>query len=141
MTETSGASWLLVKDDITARISAGEYPVGSAIPSHSKLMEQHRVSDTVIKQAVSALKTLGVLRGQPGKAVYVQAMPKRSDREQVEADRAELARLSEGLAELQQQVTELRERVGRMRATDARAVRKPPGGKRGQDKAATGNEG
>jgi DNA-binding GntR family transcriptional regulator len=106
VTETPGPSYRLVEDDIRARITAGEYPVGSAILSTKKLERQYGVSDTVIKQAVKNLKHAGLLRGQPGKAVYVRAKP-----EDVAAERASLEGIGDEMTALRQQVAEVRGEV------------------------------
>jgi GntR family transcriptional regulator len=73
---TIGPSYQLVADDIRARIRSGEYELGQPIPSTARLMQIHQVSSTVVRRAVEQLRTDGVLVGQPGKGVYVQAMPR-----------------------------------------------------------------
>ena len=72
---TRRSKYLDVADDLRKKIAGGTYPVGAEIPSTSRLMEQYEVSITVVRAAVRELRTEGLVIGQPGKAVYVQAEP------------------------------------------------------------------
>jgi len=62
-------------DDLRAQIANGGLAVGAPIPSTAELKEQHDVSVAVVRRAVAELKEEGLLQGQPGKGVYVQAEP------------------------------------------------------------------
>jgi DNA-binding GntR family transcriptional regulator len=64
-----------VAGDLRNRIAGGELPVGSAIPSTARLIEQYRVSSTVARAAVAQLRADGLVVGQPGKGVFVRATP------------------------------------------------------------------
>ncbi|MGH3615875.1 MAG: winged helix-turn-helix domain-containing protein [Pseudonocardia sp.] len=64
-----------VADQLRRAISAGSYPVGSELPSTARLTESYGVSTTVVRAAVRELRDEGLVRGQPGKAVYVTAEP------------------------------------------------------------------
>jgi DNA-binding GntR family transcriptional regulator len=64
-----------VADDLRQRISLGEFPVGSVIPSTAKLTGTYRVSVTVVRAAVAQLRADGLLVGQPGKGVFVRSTP------------------------------------------------------------------
>jgi DNA-binding GntR family transcriptional regulator len=90
-----GPSYRHVADDIKARITADEFPVGSPIPSTAKLMEHYSVSSTVVRHAVADLQAEGVVIGHSGKAVFVQARPS-----EVEAERAGTEQLAEEIAGL-----------------------------------------
>ena len=93
MADIPGPLYQQVADDIRTRIVSGEYPVGTPIPSTLKLGERHGVSQTVVRKAVEQLRDEGVLVGQPGKAVYVKALP-----EQAAAGRRDLAALADEVA-------------------------------------------
>lgn len=95
MTSGIGPSYQRVADDIKARITADEFPVGSAIPSTAKLMEHYGVSSTVVRHAVAELQAEGVVIGHSGKAVFVQARPN-----DAAANRATAAQLGEDVSEL-----------------------------------------
>ena len=122
MTESIGRpAYQQVADDLRLRITTGEFPVGSAIPSTAKLTKKYGVSITVIRAAVARLREDGLLVGQPGKGVFVRSTPDSlAERavtiddisRQVEEFRAELLRiesvqraeLSAGLGALSQRI-------------------------------------
>jgi DNA-binding FadR family transcriptional regulator len=64
-----------VADDLQQRISSGEFPVGSVIPSTAKLTGTYQVSVTVVRAAVAQLRADGLLVGQPGKGAFVRSTP------------------------------------------------------------------
>lgn len=104
MTESFGRpAYQQVAGDLRRRITAGEFPVGSAIPSTTKLTGEYGVSITVIRAAVSELRADGVLAGRPGKGVFVRATPEAA------AERAA------SIEELSGQVRELRQSVELLR--------------------------
>ena len=88
-----------VMDDLRRKITAERFKVGEPIPSTASLTEVYGVSSTVIRRAVSELTREGLLYGQPGKAVFVQAKP-----EDVHQEQVTLERLAQGLASVQNQV-------------------------------------
>lgn len=76
MTDHTGRpKYLHVAAELRRAISIGTYPVGSELPSTSKLTETYGVSTTVVRAAVRELRDEGLVLGQPGKAVYVTAEP------------------------------------------------------------------
>jgi DNA-binding transcriptional regulator YhcF (GntR family) len=91
-----------VMDDLRQKISDERFKVGEPIPSTATLTAAYGVSSTVIRRAVSELTREGILYGQPGKAVFVQAKPEDIHQEQVT-----LERLAQGLASLQTQVNDM----------------------------------
>lgn len=115
-----------VAEDLRAQIRRGELAVGDPIPSTSRLCEQYKVSATVARAAVAILRQEGIVRGQPGKAVFVVATPDEAEQrsvrvedlaEQIEQLRAGLDELSSivkdeqggaTVAELRAEVAELR---------------------------------
>lgn len=94
-----------VADDLRQKIAAGDLPVGSAIPSTAKLTKAYQVSYTVIRAAISELRTAGLVFGQPGKGVFVRATPD------------EVAERTASIDDLASQIAELR------RLCDAESVR------------------
>lgn len=91
-----------VMDDLRRKIVNGELKVGSPIPSTTKLMTEYGVSSTVVRRAVSELRTEGLLIGQSGKGVFVRARPDAAASEQ-----ATLDRLSQGFDKLEKRVEEM----------------------------------
>ena len=64
-----------VADDLREAITQGALGVGDPIPSTTQLCAQYEVSATVARAAVAKLREEGLVRGQPGKAVFVVATP------------------------------------------------------------------
>jgi GntR family transcriptional regulator len=97
-------AYQVVADDIRGRIRSGEYAVGDAIPSTNGLMRQYGASSTVVRRAVEQLREAGILAGQQGKAVYIQAVP-----EKVAARRDELGRLRQEVGDLRAELAAVRD--------------------------------
>ena len=72
---TGRPKYVEVAASLRNAIAAGTYPVGSELPSTARLTEQFAVSTTVVRAAVRELRGEGLVVGQPGKAVYVRAVP------------------------------------------------------------------
>lgn len=53
------------------RITAGEFPQGSPLPSQRELAESLGISRASLREAVSTLEALGMVRAQAGKGVFV----------------------------------------------------------------------
>ena len=88
-------------------ITAGTYPVGSALPSTTRLIEQFEVSSTVVRAAVRELRDEGIVVGQPGKAVFVRGVPDLEERT-VEERLDELStRVHDELASLKDRIAAL----------------------------------
>jgi DNA-binding GntR family transcriptional regulator len=117
VTESIGPSYQLVADDIRAKIGAGEYAVGSPIPSTSQLMDLHQVSSTVVRKAVELLKVDGVLIGHSGKAVFVRAAPEEAAQERQDAEA-----LSQEAARLRDEIRRLAERVESLESADVKGA-------------------
>lgn len=75
MGDQGDAKWREIVHDITARIASGEWPIGHRLPSYAQLAAQHETSVTTAQRAVRSLRDAGVLRGRPGVAVEVAALP------------------------------------------------------------------
>lgn len=63
----------IAAQSLQRRIVNGEFPVGSALPSQRELADQLAISRTSLREAVSTLEALGLVRSQPGKGVFVTA--------------------------------------------------------------------
>jgi DNA-binding GntR family transcriptional regulator len=61
-----------IADDLRARITAGEFPPGSRLPSRSKLKEHYEVTEPVIDRAMQILRVLGITVTLPGVGVFVR---------------------------------------------------------------------
>ena len=72
---TGRPKYVEVADSLRSAIAAGTYPVGGELPSTARLTESFGVSTTVVRAAIRELRDAGLVVGQPGKAVFVRAMP------------------------------------------------------------------
>lgn len=61
-----------VADVIAARIRAGRLVVGDKLPTEATLVDQFSVSRTVVREALSRLKSLGLVESRQGSGVYVK---------------------------------------------------------------------
>jgi GntR family transcriptional regulator len=95
-----------VADELRRRIAAGEFPVGTAIPSTAKLTQEYGVSVTVVRAAVAELRTGGVLAGHAGKGVFVRATP-----EAAAAQAVSVAELAVEVGDLRQTIEVLSARL------------------------------
>ncbi len=64
-----------VSQQLVAEIAAGRLTPGDKLPPEARLVEQFQVSRTVIREAVSRLKSLGLVDSRQGSGVYVSAAP------------------------------------------------------------------
>jgi GntR family transcriptional regulator, transcriptional repressor for pyruvate dehydrogenase complex len=64
-----------VAQQLAAQIRAGRLEAGEKLPPEARLVEQFRVSRTVLREAVSRLKSLGLVDSRQGSGVYVTANP------------------------------------------------------------------
>ncbi|MBI3469147.1 MAG: FadR family transcriptional regulator [Planctomycetes bacterium] len=69
-TRTSTTEWLYTQ--MLARIQAGDWPVGSSIPSERTLMEEFGVSRVPLRESLSMLRALGVLDIGHGRCAVVR---------------------------------------------------------------------
>lgn len=99
-----------VADDLRRLITTGDLAVGDPIPSTTQLCLRYSVPVTVVRAAIGQLRTEGLLRGQPGKAVYVVATP------------AAVAQDAHSLDSLAENVRELRERLDQPAGTSGAEV-------------------
>ncbi|MFS2054997.1 GntR family transcriptional regulator, partial [Variovorax sp. CT11-76] len=62
-----------VADALAAEVRSGRLSEGDRLPTESALAEQFGVSRTVVREAVSRLKSLGLVDSRQGSGVYVRA--------------------------------------------------------------------
>lgn len=61
-----------VADAMAAEIRAGRLAAGDKLPTEAALVKQFSVSRTVVREALSRLKSLGLVESQQGSGVYVR---------------------------------------------------------------------
>lgn len=104
---TGRPKYMEVATALRRAIAAGTYPVGGALPSTARLIDQFDVSSTVVRAAVRELRNEGIVVGQPGKAVFVRGIPE-LERPSVEERLDELStRVDDELASLKDRIAAL----------------------------------
>jgi DNA-binding GntR family transcriptional regulator len=73
MVELDGIDPLKIQiaDLVAARIEAGDYPPKTRIPSTAALADECSVSMRTVTDAIIILKERGLVRGVPGRGVFV----------------------------------------------------------------------
>lgn len=99
--------YVQVADHLRQAIRAGEFPVGSKVPSRRQLSERFRVSAVTAAQAVSLLKSEGVVVGYQGRGTFVRGEVGPPARD-----------LAAEVTDLRTAVEELRERMSRIERLD-----------------------
>lgn len=66
-------SYIEIADDIAGRITAGEYPAGSKLPSYAELATLYSVSERTAARAYERLRLIsdGRVVGSTGRGVFV----------------------------------------------------------------------
>lgn len=64
-----------IADDIRAKISSGEYPPGSKLPTIRALADHYRVSEEPVRTAIRNLSQQGWIETQQGKGSFVVEHP------------------------------------------------------------------
>src|SRR6478752_1083733 len=84
---------------IEAQISDGELPLGHRLPTEFELARSMGVSRAVVREAISRLKQDGLVETRRGSGAYVTSTRRagsfRLNREELEADRGQLAQVFE----------------------------------------------
>jgi GntR family transcriptional repressor for pyruvate dehydrogenase complex len=62
-----------VAEQLSAEIKLGRLAPGDKLPTEARLVEQFAVSRTVVREAVSRLKSLGLVDSRQGSGVFVSA--------------------------------------------------------------------
>ncbi|MGW1912235.1 GntR family transcriptional regulator [Streptomyces sp. NPDC002076] len=67
------APYLAVADALRTRVLAGEWDIGTRLPSRARLAEEYGVGRNVVQRAVDRLIIEGLLEGRAGSGTYVRA--------------------------------------------------------------------
>jgi GntR family transcriptional regulator len=68
-----------IAEDLRARITSGEFPPGSPLPSESQMIERYGASRLTVRHAVAALRSAGLIETAHGRASMVRATPTTQD--------------------------------------------------------------
>ena len=89
-----------VIDQVTAKVMAGDWPAGTALPSIRELASASQVSVITVKRAYLELARDGVIVSQQGKGTWVNGALdlQRMQREELAAHLSEAGRLARALS-------------------------------------------
>ncbi|MFI6286460.1 GntR family transcriptional regulator [Streptomyces sp. NPDC051018] len=72
--ERPGPLYQQVADAIRRGIASGDYPPGSPLPSEAQLIERYEVSRPTVRNAISALRSEGLIEVRHGKGSFVKSV-------------------------------------------------------------------
>src|SRR5258707_3741441 len=64
-----------IADDLRARISSGEYPPGSRLPTKAELMARYQVAVNTVERAIAELRQAGLVETLQGAGMFVREPP------------------------------------------------------------------
>jgi GntR family transcriptional regulator len=67
--------YVQLADDLTAKIAAGDFPVGSRLPGEAELAETYEVARMTVRRALDVLRERGLVRTLHGRGSVVVATP------------------------------------------------------------------
>ncbi|GAA3653864.1 hypothetical protein GCM10022224_016110 [Nonomuraea antimicrobica] len=105
--KTGRPGYLQIADDLRTQIRTGSLAPGAALPSTAQLCQRYDVSASVVKAAISVLRTEGLIVGQQGKGVFVREDAAAS----VEAPAGTSSEVMEQLAQMRSTLATLGERI------------------------------
>jgi GntR family transcriptional regulator len=105
---SSVPAYLRVAADLRSKIERGVLTAGEQLPSMAQLREMYGVSNTVIRDALNELRREGLVIGQQGKGVFVQAgAGRKPESTQAETIMRRLDELTEAVRRLDRRMTQL----------------------------------
>lgn len=109
--KTGRPGYLQIADDLRAQIRSGSLAPGAALPSTAQLGQRYDVSASVVKAAISVLRTEGLIVGQQGKGVFVREEAAARAEEADRSEQAGSSELMEQLAQMRGALADLGERI------------------------------
>jgi DNA-binding GntR family transcriptional regulator len=74
------AKYQRIADDLRARISSGEYPPGSQLPTKADLMARYQVAVNTVERAIDELRKAGLVETLQGAGMFVCEPPETDGR-------------------------------------------------------------
>lgn len=108
--KTGRPAYLQIVDELRGQIRTGSLPAGAALPSIAQLGERFDVSASVVKAAISVLRTEGLVIGQQGKGVFVREVPADTAPQPSDAD----SEILDQLSQMRQSLKELGDRLSHL---------------------------
>ncbi|WP_436757891.1 winged helix-turn-helix domain-containing protein [Streptosporangium sp. V21-05] len=103
-----------IVEELRGQIRTGSLTPGTALPSIAQLGERFDVSASVVKAAISVLRTEGLVIGQQGKGVFVRQTPAETSKSEETSDVN--AEILDQLAQTRQTLKELGDRLAALEA-------------------------
>jgi len=63
--------YVQVADDLAARVTSGEFPLGSRLPNETELAESYGVARMTVRRALGVLRDRGIIRTLHGRGSVV----------------------------------------------------------------------
>ncbi len=63
--------YVQVADDLAARVTSGEFPLGSRLPNETELAESYGVARMTVRRALEVLRDRGIIRTLHGRGSVV----------------------------------------------------------------------
>ena len=117
-TGTGRPKYMIIADDLRAKIESGEYPVSSRLPTHEQLMERYGVALNTAREALTVLRDEGRVETHQGVGTVVVDTPTPEPSPQFKA-------VMEQIANLAGEVRRLSERTDALEQWQAESRRQP----------------
>src|SRR5215471_15097732 len=89
-----------IADDLRAKISSGEYPPGSQLPTKAELMARYQVAVNTVERAIAELRKAGLVETLQGAGMFVCEPPSFSPSPEYTALSERLTALSEQMGQI-----------------------------------------
>lgn len=109
--KTGRPGYLQIADDLRRQIRTGSLAPGAALPSTAQLCQRYDVSASVVKAAISVLRTENLVVGQQGKGVFVREGAAEASVEATSAEGPASPDVMDQLAQMRQTLADLGGRI------------------------------
>lgn len=90
-------AYLLIADDLRARIGSGEYPGGEKLPSNKAMAKTYGVAAQTVREALDVLRREGLINTQSTRGTFVISRRSKAPQPQSRAEGGPLADRVESL--------------------------------------------
>ncbi|MCF6470717.1 winged helix-turn-helix transcriptional regulator [Nonomuraea sp. MG754425] len=112
--KTGRPGYLQIADDLRTQIRTGSLAPGAALPSTAQLCQRYDVSASVVKAAISVLRTEALIVGQQGKGVFVREGAAASASASASGDEPAASEIMEQLAQMRSTLATLGDRIAEL---------------------------
>jgi DNA-binding GntR family transcriptional regulator len=96
-----------IAEDLRTKISSGEYPPGSQLPTKAELMAQYQVAVNTVERAIAELRQAGLVETLQGAGMFVREPPEPGHSPEYTAIMEHLARTDDQVRQLADRIEEL----------------------------------